>query len=239
MTSHVVARLKLGRLFTCVAAQFLLANMGHAGGALPPGCGALKHNYGPFDYRTHQSSLPIVEQYHFTPDIEGLTSAAGNPGGDLGYTLQAFPNHPRALMTLIRYGELKHSDRPGRLPFTIECFMLRAEVFAPDDPMVKLISGIYYLKHGKAGDAIERLEQADALGSANPNLYYNLGLAYLDVGQNEKALVAAHKAYAAGFPLPGLRNRLKRAGVWRDIQPQAAEAAPSKVESAPPASAAQ
>ncbi len=195
---------------------------GRAEAPLPAQCGSLETHFGPFDYRVDKSKLPIVERHHFTPDIERLSAGAPNPGGNIVYTLHAFPNHHRALMSLIRYGEKQRSDRPRGLPVTIECFMLRAEAFADDDAMVKMISGLYYLKHDQAKIAVERLEQADKLGSANPNLYYNLGLAYLEVGEKEKALQNAHKAYAAGFPLPGLKNRLKRAGAWRDLPPKPA-----------------
>ena len=34
--------------------------------------------------------------------------------------------------------------------------------------------------------------------------------------QYDKALASAHRAYGAGFPLPGLKNKLKRAGKWRE-----------------------
>ncbi|QID18520.1 hypothetical protein G3580_13305 [Nitrogeniibacter mangrovi] len=205
-------------LFTgCMAA----AGVSHvisaqAANGLPAYCGELTNHYGPFDYRIDKAKLPIVEQYHFGPDVESLSPNEKNPGGQLAYTLKAFPNHPRALMTLIRLGEQTGTEKPSHLPYSIKCFVLRAEVFAPDDSMVKLIAGLYYLKHRNAKLAIQRFEEAEKLGSANANLYYNLGLAYLEVGDNEKALENAHKAYAEGFPLPGLRNRLERAGVWRD-----------------------
>ncbi|TVO59658.1 hypothetical protein [Denitromonas halophila] len=213
---------RLAAVICTVFLGWVVSGTVRAEGRLPAQCGSLATHFGPFDYRVEKSKLPIVERYHFTPDIESLSAGAPNPGGNIVYTLQAFPNHHRALMSLLRYGEKQRSDRPRGLPFTIECFMLRAEAFAHDDAMVKMISGLYYLKHDQAKVAIERLEQADALGSANPNLYYNLGLAYLEVGEKEKALESAHKAYAAGFPLPGLMNRLKRAGAWRDVPPKPA-----------------
>jgi tetratricopeptide (TPR) repeat protein len=224
---------------SAVMLGFGSSGVAYAEQGLPPNCGSLETHFGPFDYRVNKDKLPIVERYHFPPELERLAPNAANPGGNLTYTLRAFPNHHRALMTLIRYGEEQHGPRPRNLPFSVECFMLRAEVFAPDDPMVKLITGLYYLKQGKAKVAIERLEEAEKLGSANPNLYYNLGLAYLDVGDKEKALENAHKAYAEGFPLPGLKNRLKRVGAWQDPAPRKADPAPEKAESAPPASAAQ
>ena len=46
-------------------------------------------------------------------------------------------------------------------------------------------------------------------------IHYNLGLIYLELGDADRALEQAHAAYALGYPLPGLRNRLQRMGKWR------------------------
>ena len=59
----------------------------------------------------------------------------------------------------------------------------------------------------------------------SPTLQYNLGLAYLDVKQYDEALSHAHRAYEMGVTLPGLRNRLKAAGQWREPAPATADAA--------------
>ena len=82
--------------------------------------------------------------------------------------------------------------------------------------MVKVINGLYLVQTGKPGEAVAKLEQARELDSNNPNVHYNLGLAYFDLGKYEQSLNSAHLAYAQGFPLPGLRDKLKRAGKWRD-----------------------
>ena len=54
---------------------------------------------GPLDYRiTPPDVRELVERRHFTRNVEqlkkGVTSTVG---GDITYTLRAFPNHPRAL----------------------------------------------------------------------------------------------------------------------------------------------
>jgi hypothetical protein len=36
------------------------------------------------------------------------------------------------------------------------------------------------------------------------------------LGQFDKSLECAHIAYGSGFPLPGLRDKLKRAGKWKE-----------------------
>jgi TPR repeat protein len=51
------------------------------------------------------------------------------------------------------------------------------------------------------------------LGLNSPELYYNLGLLYLDMKDLRQAKEYADKAYGEGYPLPGLKNRLERAGV--------------------------
>ena len=195
---------------------------------LPPQCGVLKHNYGPFDYRYDQSKLPIVEEYHFTPSVEQLTEGhSGYVGGDLNYTLESFPNHPRALMAMIRLGERDRTDRPRGAQYTVECYLERAEAFAPDDGMVQLLYGIYLLTKGHPADALKRFQHAESLGPGSANLYYNMGLAYYRVKDYGKSLDYAHKAYALGFPLPGLKNMLERVGKWEPMEAKA-KAPPEK-----------
>ncbi len=72
------------------------------------------------------------------------------------------------------------------------------------------------MRSGKKSEAVAKLEQAASLDQTNANIQYNLGLAYFDVANYEASLESAKRAYAAGFPLPGLRDKLKRVGKWRD-----------------------
>lgn len=211
---------------------FLLGLLAAAPGwaqSVPPECGVLANAYGPFDYRTDRTHLGVVETYHFNADVEQLRRGlSAMIGGDLNYTLRAFPNHHRALMSMVRLSARDKTTKPPGLGFSVDCFLLRAETFRPDDAMVKVIYGIYLLNQGQTGPAVGKLEAARDLGVESPNVYYNLGLAYLAAGYPDKALTSAHKAYQLGFPLPGLRDKLKRAGKWRDPPP----AAPPVVEEA-------
>ena len=187
-------------------------------------CGSLKNHFGPFDYRSASAeNRRLVEGTHFTPKVESL--AGGNttisPGGDMGYTLNVFPNHHRALMALIKLSEKEKTDKPRDMGYTVACRFDRAERFRPDDATVKMLHGIYLMRKGKMQAAAEKLEQANALAGEDANILYNLGLAYFDLKQYDKALANAHAAYALGFPLPGLRDKLKRAGKWSDAPPVA------------------
>src|SRR5678816_4417104 len=68
----------------------------------PSACGPLANAYGPFDYRTDRTgtTLSIVEDNHFTPAVEQLISGiTSSVGGEIDYTLRAFPNHHRALLS--------------------------------------------------------------------------------------------------------------------------------------------
>lgn len=187
---------------------------------LPLECGQIGDGYGPFDYRTQKKELQIVEGAHFTPEVEGLIrgNRAGNPGGDIDYTLRASPNHHRALKAMMDLARKEKRDPPAGTRYSVSCWFQRAEAYRPDDAMVKVLHGVFLLRSGSRTEAIAKLEQAAVLDSGDANIDYNLGLAYFDVGQYEKSLQSAHRAYAAGFPLPGLREKLKRAGKWRAPQ---------------------
>lgn len=196
----------LAILSTTVAAQ-----------ALPPGCGDLGNHYGPFDFRVDKEKLGVVEHYHFTPAVESLKSGVtGQIGDDLDYTLRAFPNHHRALMAMIRLGQRDGVAKPRGARYTVACYVARAEAFKPDDGMVKMLAGVFLLQNGHDAEAAEKLEAAAKLEGGNANLHYNLGLAYFRLKKFDSALEHAHKAYALGFQLPGLRSMLERAGQWRE-----------------------
>jgi tetratricopeptide (TPR) repeat protein len=182
-------------------------------------CGSLANGYGPFDYRSDKDKLGIVEGAHFTSEVENLiTGKGGYLGGDLDYTLRAFPNHHRALMAVMRYGERSKSERPPHVRYSIGCYFNRALRFRSDDDMVRIIYATYLSKKGQNIAALEQLNRIKDSDGQSANLDYNIGLVFLDLKEFDKALAHAHKAYQAGFPLPGLRNRLVRLGKWKDFE---------------------
>jgi len=185
------------------------------------GCGDLSNAFGPFDYRdpvAKRDHLPVVEAYHFTPDVEALQQGrSGYVIGDLDYTLRAFPNHPRALISLSRYslGGGKQWTNPAVQ--SAECYFLRAIAFAPDDPVPHMLFGNYLQKRNKRDEAREQYEEALRLAPESPDVNYNAGLYFLSIGDLERAKALAKVAYDDGYPLPGLRTKI-----------EAAEAAASK-----------
>ena len=183
-------------------------------------CPRIWHGYGPFDYTNpeHKSvRLPIVEQYHFTPNIERLQSGNTGPlGGELDYTLKSFPNHHRALYALVHLALRDKTNRPKGTVATVECYLDRAAKFQPKDGMVRLIYATYLLKDGKLNPAQEQFEAAESLLPNNMNVEYNYGLYYFERKNYDKAYEYAKKAYDRGFPLPGLKNKLAKVGKWKN-----------------------
>jgi tetratricopeptide (TPR) repeat protein len=184
---------------------------------------------GPWDYRTATAEQRrIVESRHFTANVRMMRrgSTTKNLAGDIAYTLRVLPNHHQALMTMGNWSLKTKSNPPPDGQYTVECWFERAMTFAPDDAMVKVVFGTYLLKRGKSQEAIEQLEVALKQAGSNANVYYNLGLAYVNLKEYDKALANAHTAYRLGFPLPGLKNMLKRVGAWREPSPTAVDAPP-------------
>ena len=213
-------RLFLWQIITALAALFITSftNTSSAATANEWRCGGLENAFGPFDYRVaNVDNKKLVERAHFTRDIEYLIKPKTGPfGHDIDYTLRAFPNHPRALKSMMDLGFKAKKERPEGANWPVWCYFDRAVRFTPDDGQVKMIFAIYLNRTGKRAEAIDQLHQAQKLLPESANIHYNLGLIFLDLGEFESSLLHAHKAYALGFQLPGLRNRLKEANKWRE-----------------------
>jgi Tfp pilus assembly protein PilF len=182
-------------------------------------CGDLKSSFGPFDYTNseNRSDLEVVENFHFTKNVEQLTKGnTGTVGGDLAYTLGTFPNHHRALMAFSKLVLRDKKLRPEGARYSIECYFDRAIRFKPNDGIVRMIYGIYLLKSGDLNKAIDQLNEANRLQPENANINYNLGLLYMKKKDYQKAKIHAKKAYELGFPLQGLKNMLSEAGHWNE-----------------------
>lgn len=212
--------MKVSIYYSNIAALSLFLGLSSLANSQDYGCGSLDNHYGPFDYRSSRPELlKVVEVPHFPHKVESLRggNTSITPGGDIAYTLRVFPNHHRALMAMMKLAEREKTDKPRDSTYSMECWLERAERFRPDDQMAKALHGIYLARKGKNKLALEKLDAAVELGNASPNINYNIGLAYFEIGQFEKALQSAHRAYAEQFPLPGLRDKLKRAGKWHDL----------------------
>jgi tetratricopeptide (TPR) repeat protein len=172
---------------------------------------------GDYTSAVDREGLAVVEQYHFTPGVEALANGVSGPlGGDIGYTLDHFPNHHRALAAMTRLALRDKNRKPNGAHYTIDCYFERAVNFRPKDVKVRSLFGSYLLALGQTGAALDQLEQAATLEPENPTAHYNLGLLFFKTKQYDKARASAEKAYGMGFPLPGLKNKLVAAGQWRE-----------------------
>ena len=148
------------------------------------GCPTLRHGYGPYDYRTiTKQQIVLVEGAHFFPNVENLRDGTPHPnrgypivpGGEIDYTLRAFPNHHRALMALSRLSIRDKSDRPKGAKASVDCYFKSAMDFRPDDSYVFLIYGIHLSKKGRTCGAHSNTStRPRLLVTIVPMLHYNL-----------------------------------------------------------------
>lgn len=95
-------------------------------------CGELKNSIGPFDYREkieNDEALRLVEGRHFNAQHERLIEDnRGHIGGELSYTLRAFPNHHRALLAFGKLALKQKNPLPYGSSYSVECFLDRKSV---------------------------------------------------------------------------------------------------------------
>ncbi|MEO5695839.1 MAG: ABC transporter permease [Burkholderiaceae bacterium] len=181
--------------------------------------------YGPYDYRTDRDKLQIVERPHFPPVVEALIGTKRAPvGGDLDYTLRAFPNHHRALNAAMRYGEKLKTPHPGDMTFPVECYFDRALRFRPDDNVARMLYAQFLERNQRTNEALVQLARVESTAGDNAFTHYNLGMLYADMKEYDKAVAHAHEAYRLGFGKLDLRDKLATAGKWTDPKDAAAPA---------------
>jgi tetratricopeptide (TPR) repeat protein len=179
--------------------------------------------FGPFDYTQraqYSRQLMEVEGAHFPPQVENLISGKrGSLMGDLDYTLRAWPNHHRALNSVIRYrlrnkeGIVKTNETPA------ECYLQRAVNYSPKDGISQMLYGILLQQMGHPQDALKAYQQAERLEPNNLQVKYNMGLLLVELKQYEEAKEYATEVYSMNFPLPGLMRKLKEQGYWKGDPP--------------------
>ncbi len=183
-----------------------------------PVCGRIyQDRYGPYDYRNERDKLKVVEEFHFSKNVEFLIKGiSGHFSHDLNYTLMSSPNHPRALLAAVRYGERSKQDKPFGLSYTVECYFDRAIRYRPDDTVVRALYAQYLHQRNRTAEGLAQLDAAVPFAKESAFSHYNLGLMYLELGEAEKALTQAHRAMALDVPMDGLETALKKMGKWRE-----------------------
>jgi tetratricopeptide (TPR) repeat protein len=162
---------------------------------------------------TNAILLGTVERNHFTPDVEQLRKGFTAPlPRDIAFVLRQFPNHYRALYAMATW-QLRNKgplDAENNI-WSADCYFQRAIAFRPEDWKVHFIYGIYLHKAHRLPEAEAAYDAAEAAGATGADYYYNRGLLEVDLGHLDRAEEYARSAYAAGHPLPGLREKLAHA----------------------------
>lgn len=204
-------------------------------------CGPLRAgsvSEGPYDYRVDRGRIAFIESNHFQPQVQALTGGVSGPiGAELDFVLRFVPNHHKALLLLITYGErLKWAQPPG-LRYPYECWYERAIRWRADDAVVRMIYAMYLNKRSRTNDALAQLNSATVIAGDSGFTHYNVGLIYLEMKEYDLALAQAHKAQSLGFDRTTLRDQLKAVNKWKDAPTETATAA-SAAASQPPSAAA-
>ena len=196
--------------------------------AVPGGCGSLANAFGPFDYRvekyirettygSHAAQLRIVEGAHFTPAVEALIrGTSGGIFGDLNYTLRAFPNHHRALLSMTTLAKREKSGIPNDPLNSIDCYYQRAIAWRPDDNIVRMLYAEYLVGKARNGEAEQQLLFAANQAGSNAFTLNNIGLIYFDMKNYDKAIEFARKAIELGLETPTVKEQLKSVGRWTE-----------------------
>ncbi len=203
-------------------------------------CGSLASSFGPYDYRTAEAGVKhVVESNHFAPGVEALIAGqAGSIGGDLAYVLAVFPNHHRALISMMNYGAKLKNPHPGGAKYSVDCYFTRALRFRYDDAIVHMIHSKHLAATGRRPQALKELEVAASLDKTNGFTQYNVGLLYLEMNEWDRALEQAHLALALGFERPQLKDKLVAAKRWREPAPGSVPPADAAASTAGAAAAA-
>lgn len=196
--------------------------LAHAQAAPPNACGdPFRNHFGPYDYRKASAGVKqLVEGRHFTPGIESMTRPSTtmmhDMAADVAYTLEVFPNHHRALLTMQRLSERHRQDPAPGGKLTVDCWYDRAVRYAPDDTVVRALYAQFLAKQGRREQALAQLAVAVGHAKDNPLSHYNIGLVYFELGAYDEALAQAHKARALGLERPELAERLRQANRWKE-----------------------
>ncbi len=167
---------------------------------------------GPTNYYSNDPLRYQVESYHIGPGLRkmnaGLYKAARK---DFEFVLNHYPNHPRALALM---GEL--AIRMKKPEMAVPYFEHAIEMY-PDTATTYAAYGVFLHKTGKLAAAIRNYRKSLALNPGLIESRYNLALAYFAMGDYVQANREAQKVYAEGYPLPGLRNKLRKVHAWKPL----------------------
>jgi tetratricopeptide (TPR) repeat protein len=181
-------------------------------------CKGLQVAFGPYDYLQRdklQAELEVVEENHFTTEIEKLQEGQSTtPIGEIHYTLMVWPNHHRALQSALQFRLQNRGDWAINNASPAECVLQRAIKFSPNDPIPYMLHGLLMHRAKQYEKALTSYRAANRLRPNDIITQYNMGLTLVELKKYREAAQLAKKVYNVNFPLPGLKKKLIAAGHW-------------------------
>lgn len=171
----------------------------------------LHYNY--YDSRPPASNqLATVEKNHFGKGMNRMDAGEWDLAmAEWDFILRYFPNHPRVLylmsLTAEETGERERAEDYFKTAFQLY----------PNTATTYSVYGIILYRRGNLDDAVEAFQQSLMLDPGSAEAHYNLGITYAEAGRRGDANRHAQAAYRLGYPLPGLRERLRRTGDWKEL----------------------
>jgi tetratricopeptide (TPR) repeat protein len=169
---------------------------------------------------TGTAALRAAEQYHLGPCEQSLGARNFHKAlAECAFILRLFPNHPQAINLTVKACDRWNSPTKVSVCQVDEIFE-RAIAINPKVSATFVLHGIYLHGTKQYSKARQSYERALELDADSMNAHYNLGLACLELKDFACANEHAQHAYALGSTLPGLRDKLQKAGQWKPAAPK-------------------
>lgn len=177
---------------------------------LPLGSAHAQNNYYDLSDPRVANLLGNVEKFHLPPGIAKMKAGRYiSAMADFEFILGHFPNHPKALLLV---GDLSLKMNQTK---KAETYFEKAVELYPNAARTYMAYGIFLHKRGQLDEAVEKYNKSIELNPNSSEAHYNLGLTYVALKKYELANEQAQRAYAMGYPLPGLRNKLRQVNAWK------------------------
>ena len=181
-------------------------------------CEGHRSAYGPYDYKVAPAHrISIVTGAHFTPEVARLkASKTGSIIRDIDYTLRALPNYHPALYSLIQlyFQDSKRYRRwykTKKIP-PPECYLKRSINYKAEEYETYSLYGYYLHKRKKYKQAEVQYQRSFKKNRRSTEARYNYALMLIELKRYEDARKQAKLAYKYGYPLQGLKRKLKKLG---------------------------
>ena len=165
--------------------------------------------YNPGTSTDEKAIFENVHSYHLQPAYDALKRGNWKSAHDnFEFILNGFPNSPQALngMSELCVNKWKSPQCDA------DSWFDKAIGRNPSIATTWVIYGIHLERKKLPREAVEKFEHALELNPDDINAHYNLGLAFFDLKEYDKANEQAQTSYALGAPLPGLRDKLDAGG---------------------------